>query len=309
MRISAPHVIRTKIIPPPRRARTLARPRVSWSLLQAYEYRLTILQAGAGYGKSTALAELATEAQPLIWYQVSDEDSDPLVLLLHICYAIQHVLPSVADLPLTFIEAWDGGRGPLPWPGILDQIINALSQGLAAPTLLVLDDAHQIVNSGEIAPLLDRLIALAPAQLHILLAGRPTLTLPSLARWRARGEVLLLDQSVLTFNLAEITTLFAAHYDVALTAAEADSLLAYTEGWAIALQLIWQNLRTQTMTALDIPQRWQAASLDALFDLLAQEVFAGQSREVQQFSGDFYAARPVARALRRPARRSGPCQR
>mgnify|MGYP003383420102 CR=1 FL=1 len=139
MRIFAPHVIRTKIIPPPRRARTLARPRVSQSLQQAFDYRLTLLQAGAGYGKSTALAELATEVQPLIWYQVNEEESDPLVLLLHICYAIQQALPAIDDLPIAVIEAWDGDQGPLPWRGLLDQIINALSRGLVAPTLLVLD--------------------------------------------------------------------------------------------------------------------------------------------------------------------------
>jgi LuxR family maltose regulon positive regulatory protein len=93
----------------------------------------------------------------------------------------------------------------------------------------------------------------------------------------------VLDQAALTFNRDEITTLFTAHYDVTLTPAEADALLAYTEGWAIALQLVWQNLRGQARPALDIPQRWQAASRDALFDLLAQEVFAGQSAAVQQF--------------------------
>lgn len=283
MRLFAPHVVRTKIVPPPRRARTLARPRVIQQLAQALDYRLTILQAGAGYGKSTALAELAESVAPLIWCQVSDEDGDPLVLLLHICHALQHALPGVTDLPTAVIEAWDGDQGPLPWRGILDQIINALSRGLDEPALLVIDDAHQIMGSGDIPHLLDRLVALAPAYLHILLAGRPTLTLPGLARWRSRGELLLLDQTTLAFNRSEITALFTAHYNVTLTPAEADALLSYTEGWAIALQLIWQSLRSQPRLALDIPQRWQTATLDALFDLLAHEVFGGQREAVQQF--------------------------
>jgi DNA-binding SARP family transcriptional activator len=287
MRTFPPHVVRTKIIPPPRRPRTLARPRVSRSLRQALEYRLTILQAGAGYGKSTALAELAAElaaeAQPLIWYQVSDEDGDPLVLLLHICYAVEQALPDVTGLPIVAIEAWDGDQGPLPWAGLLDQVINALSRALTAPALLVLDDAHQVIGSGDIPRLLDRLITLAPAHLHILLAGRPTLSLPSLPRWRGQGDLLLLDQGTLAFTLEEIAALFAEHYQVTLTAAEAQSLLAYTEGWAIALQLIWQHLRTQTPDAREIPGRRQAASLDTLFDLLAQEVFGGLTPDVQQF--------------------------
>ncbi|MBU2609894.1 MAG: hypothetical protein KJ606_02940 [Chloroflexi bacterium] len=69
-------------IPPLRRARTLTRPRVSLILRQALDYRLTILQAGAGYGKSTALAELAEEIQPLVWYQVNEEDNDPSVCVI-----------------------------------------------------------------------------------------------------------------------------------------------------------------------------------------------------------------------------------
>ncbi|HEY5731345.1 MAG TPA: BTAD domain-containing putative transcriptional regulator [Anaerolineales bacterium] len=276
-------VLRTKIIPPPRGPRTLARPRVNQNLIQALEYRLTILQAGAGYGKSTALAELSAENLPIVWYQVSDEDNDPLVFLLHVCHAIHRAHPDIKELPTPFLESWSGGQGPLPWRGILDQVINALSGYPVTPVLLVLDDAHHVTETGEVPHLLDRLIGLAPANFHVLLSGRPTITLPNLARWRAKGEVLLLDQTALTFTTDEITSLFATHYNVELTTDEANSLLSYTEGWAIALQLIWQNLRAQSVPSLEFPSHWQAASLDALFDLLAREVFAGQSADVREF--------------------------
>jgi ATP/maltotriose-dependent transcriptional regulator MalT/DNA-binding SARP family transcriptional activator len=256
---------------------------VSQNLRQAFDYRLTILQAGAGYGKSTALAELAEETQPVIWYQVSDEDNDPLLFLLHLCHAIQRAYPDIMDLPIPFLESWEGAQGPLPWRGVLDQLINALSKHLAVPALLVLDDAHHVTDTGEVPHLLDRLIGLAPASFHALLSGRPTLTLPNLSRWRAKGEVLFLDQTALTFTAEEIATLFAGHYNVDLTNEEANSLLLYTEGWAIALQLIWQNLRNQPVPSLDFPSHWQAASLEALFDLLAREVFAGQTADVREF--------------------------
>jgi len=276
-------VLRTKIIPPPRGLRILDRPRVSQILRQAFDYRLTILQAGAGYGKSTALAELSMETQPIVWYQVSDEDNDPLVFLLHICHAVQQALPDIKDLPTSFLETWSGGQGPLPWRGILDQIINALSIHMVDPALLILDDAHHVTDVGEVPHMLNRLVGLAPANFHVLLSGRPTITLPNLPRWRAKGEVLFLDQFALTFTADEIIALFASHYKVELTMEEANALLTYTEGWAIALQLIWQNLRGQSAPLLDFPLHWQAASLDALFDLLAREVFADQSTDVREF--------------------------
>ncbi|MDI6768074.1 MAG: hypothetical protein QMD04_00180 [Anaerolineales bacterium] len=75
------------------------RPRVSLRLKQALDHRLTILQAGAGYGKSTALAELAEEIQPLVWYQVNEEDNDPLVFLLHLCHVIHQGMSAVQFAP------------------------------------------------------------------------------------------------------------------------------------------------------------------------------------------------------------------
>ena len=277
-----PRILRTKIIPPLRRARTLTRPRVSLMLRQALDYRLTILQAGAGYGKSTALAEMAETVQPLVWYQVNEEDNDPLVFLLHLCHAIRQALPNLPDLPIYFLEAWDGTQGPLPWQAVLDQILNALTN-LDVPTPLVLDDAHIVTESGEIVFILDRLVGLAPANLHVLLSGRPSITLPTLTRWRAQGEVLILDQSVLTFTPAEIASLFATHYGLELTSDEVAALLSYTEGWAIALQLIWQSIRSRSSSTLEFPLHWQAGSLEALFDILTREVLERQPTDIRDF--------------------------
>lgn len=190
-------------------------------------------------------------------------------------------------MPIAYLEAWDGTQGPLFWRGVLDQFINALSTHLDTPVLLVIDDAHLVTESSDanVAHTLDRLVGHAPAQLHILLSGRPTITLPTLSRLRAQGNVLTLDQSTLTFNSTETAALFAIHYGVELTADEVDSLLAYSEGWAIALQLIWQSIRGQPggVVPLEFPQHWQADSLEALFDVLTREVFERQPADIRDF--------------------------
>ncbi len=277
-------LLRTKITPPPRHARTLPRPRVSRALRQSLDYRLTILQAGAGYGKSTALAELAGEISPLIWYQVNEEDSEPLVFLLHLNYAIRQALTGISGLPIAMLEDWDGAQGPLPWRAVLDQTINALSVYLNEPILLVLDDAHLVTESseGQAVLILDWLLGRAPALLHTVLSGRPTITLPTLSRLRAQGEVLTLDQSTLAFTRDETDALFRSHYGLELTTEEVETLQSYSEGWAIALQLIWQSLRSQ-LSALDFSRRWQAGSLDTLFDVLAREVFERQPADIRDF--------------------------
>ena len=59
MHSSAYPILRTKLLPPQPHRRSLARPRLTASLLAALDYLLTVVQAGPGYGKSTALAALA----------------------------------------------------------------------------------------------------------------------------------------------------------------------------------------------------------------------------------------------------------
>ncbi|MBI3150871.1 MAG: transcriptional regulator [Chloroflexi bacterium] len=283
MRPVYPSILRTKIIPPPRNARTLTRPRVIDVLRTALDYRLTVLQAGAGYGKSTALAELAAEVQPLVWYQVNEEDNDPLVFLLHLLHAARETLPEITELPISYLESWDGSQGILSWQGILDQFINVLSKQSHQPILFIFDDAHVVLENGEVPYILDRFIGRAPANVHTLLSGRPDLTLPHLSRWRSKGEVLTLDQQTLTFTAQEISSLFSNQYRLDLTNEEVDSLLTYTEGWAIALQLIWQSIRSQTSSTLEFPLHWQADSLESLFDVLAQEVFSRHPADVREF--------------------------
>lgn len=261
------------------------------AIRQALDYRLTLLQAGAGYGKSTALVEIADQITPIIWYQVNIEDCDPLVFLTHLCRAVECALPGIPDLPFSFLENWDGTQGPMPWRSVLDQVINALSTFLKAPCLFIIDDAHVVTESGEAALILDRLIGLAPGRLHCVLSGRPPITLPNLARWRAQGEVLILDQATLTFTVNETASLFSRQYGVELSAEEVSNLLAYTEGWAIALQLAWQSMRAQSPSALlnggalshVKPANKKADSTDMLFDMLVHEVFERQPPDVRDF--------------------------
>ena len=88
-------VVRTKLVPPRLHRRILHRERLSVLLAAGLDYRLTILQAGAGYGKTTALAALQEGETPLAWYHLSVEDCDPLVFLLHLIYCFDGSLPGV----------------------------------------------------------------------------------------------------------------------------------------------------------------------------------------------------------------------
>jgi LuxR family transcriptional regulator, maltose regulon positive regulatory protein len=277
------HILFPKIIPPKLSSRMLIRPRILNFLLDAQNYRLTLIQAGAGYGKSTALAALSAQHHPTLWYQVSEEDSDPIVFLLHLCHTLQYSFPEIQGLPTTILEGWENTAGSPNLNLFVDQIINALNQSLQSPTLFIVDDAHHILHNEEIARLLDRIISLSPHDLHILLSGRAVFQLPNLFRWKARGEVLSLDQGFLAFQPDEIHTLFTQKYEFDLTPEEVNALYLATEGWAIALQLIWQNIRNGSVNSIEEALNQQRNSQDGLFEVLTHEIFSQLPPDIQEF--------------------------
>lgn len=272
----------TRITPPRNSARILPRPRIQRALEEALDYRVTILQAGAGYGKSTAIAALA-EQQRVIWYQVTKGDTDRYVFLLHLLHATRQAFPELEGLPLALLESWDGARGPIPVSNLVNRYINALNTGLSEPALLVLDDIHLAARQPEIVEILDQLIGLAPHQLHLVLASREALKLPGQTGWQARGQLLAIDQSVLAFTEQEILELYTKQFHHDLSPREAEQLFDLTEGWAITLHLIWQSLRSGASHSVAEALSRQATSLDSLFDVLAQEVLAQQPPELQEF--------------------------
>ncbi|MBU0702467.1 MAG: transcriptional regulator [Chloroflexi bacterium] len=276
-------VVRTKLTPPRLHKRTLHRARLTRRLLEALDYRLAIVQAGAGYGKSTALAALVESGCPLAWYHLGAEDTDPLVFLLHLFHSFRTALPGLSEAPLALLEAWEREGSDLPWAAVVDVLINQLVEQADVPVLLILDDFHLLSNAAGPVRILDWFIGRAPPDLHVILSTRYPPKLPTLVTWRVKGEVLEIGQEELAFMPQEIASLFREQYDLSLTTEEVELLAAKTEGWAIALQLVWQGLRGGAVSTLSQALERLSGPSKNLFAYLSQEVLERQPPDVQEF--------------------------
>ena len=253
------------------------------ALKEIRNYRLTLLQASAGYGKSTSLTLLGQSSKSIIWYQVTEEDNDLFVFLLHLFYATQLALPTLEKLPIPLLEGWDNIQDPLPITEIIHQFLNVLSSGLTEACILILDDIHLVLDVPEIAQSLDRIISLAPSNLSILLASRTPVELPNLSRWQAHGDVLSIDQKILKFNEHEIADLFDSRYRYKLSKTEVTHLYQLTEGWAIALQLIWQSLRSGAISSIEDLLEQGRDSLNQLFEVITHQVMNQHPEDTREF--------------------------
>ena len=278
-------IVRTKLTPLRPQKYTLPRPRLTGRLLEARDYRLTIVQAGTGYGKSTALAALAEQPYPTIWYRLDGEDADPQRFLAHLLQGFAAALPTLSSAPFIAFEAWASNRITASWTTVIDTLINESIQALPAhtPCFLVLDDAHHLNQTTEPVRILDRLIGLAPNHLPVILGTRSPVSLPNLLTWRVKGELLEIGQDELAFTPVEIDNLFRSRYGHQLTLEQAALLIEKVEGWPIALQLVWKNLQKDGGATFAEAVAQLSGSTSDLFAYLVQEVLSQQPTDIQAF--------------------------
>lgn len=289
-------VVQTKLSPLRSLKRTIDRPRLTRQLLGALDYRLTILQAGAGYGKTTALVMLAAVHKPLVWYHLEAEDTDPLIFLLSLIVSFKKTFPRLSDAPLALLESWQGSGGPLPIGPVVDTLINELVEQAVEPTLLVLDDVHLLNHVPEATQIIERLIRHSPPNLHLVLSVRYPLNLDSLVALRVTGDLFEIGESEFSFTTEEIDQLFKGHED-ALSPEVIDQLARETEGWAIALQLIRQGLARSAPTRLSEELNQLSIIKEDFFAYLAQEVLDQQPEDIR----DFLLISSVLREMTAPA--------
>jgi LuxR family transcriptional regulator, maltose regulon positive regulatory protein len=268
-------VIQSQLYPPRLRKGLLRRPRLAARLTSLLEVPITIVTAGTGYGKSTTLASLHNADQTLFWYSITEPDRDPLLFLVHL-------LSAFGEYGATALRSLETNSG-LVAPAALNPLLNALTKRLKGDAILVLDDFHLVSHVDEIIELIKKMVDYCPPHLHIVLSTRHMPEFPDINRWRVKGVMSVIGVGELAFTVEEIEALFVEQYRYPITRTQAQALALETEGWAMALQMVWQGLQSGIVPDLETALQKLPATLDRLFDYLAPEVLSRQPAYVQQF--------------------------
>lgn len=272
-------IILSQVNPPAQRSHVLLRERISSLLSTTLSYPLSMVQAGTGYGKSTAIISfINTIKNPVYWFTISGSDRDPTLFLAKLFTAFNQRQQGIGDEALRLLDMSDATQQEA-----LIALINGLATTLTEDSLLILDDFHRVADIEEILQLIDWMIENLPPRLHIILSTRRNIVFPSLNKWRVTNMVYELNHEDLVFTRSEIHSLFEEQYQIRLSEEEAQRLLERSEGWAIGLQMIWQTLKSHPEKAIGEVLEDDRESRTALFDYLAHEVLARQPADVQQF--------------------------
>ncbi len=157
-----------------------------------WRHPVTVVVAGAGFGKSTVLAQ-AVRANALeprgidIWHGCTPGDVDADVLGRALLIAL----------------GLDSHR-----PDLVAHLIDALTGFSPIDVCLVLDDAHEIRPGSSGADLISRLVRQLPDNAHVVLAARDAPP-GALARLRAADRLVEISEADLAFTRAETEQLAA----------------------------------------------------------------------------------------------------
>jgi LuxR family transcriptional regulator, maltose regulon positive regulatory protein len=271
-----PGLIWTKLRPPVLRAGLIERAGLE-SLLQAgVQGKLSLLDAPAGFGKTTLLAQWAASmgAGRVAWVSLDEGDNDPTRLWVYVVEALRTVEPGLGATALEALVA----RSADLYRVVLPPLLNELAE-LDSPLVLVLDDYHLVANPTchqTLAFFLDHL----PATVHMALSTRIDPPLP-LARMRAKGELTELRVAELEFTDQEASALLNGSMGLQLASDDVERLAERTEGWPAGLYLAGLSVRGRT----------DATGFIASFhgdnrhvaDYLGTEVLARQPEAIRSF--------------------------
>ena len=256
MRLSE-RIIRSKLTPPQVYRTIFNRPRLQEKLAASIKYPITLVHAGTGFGKTTALVELSGLYKRVYWYKITESDRDPTLFLAHLISAFlpetQYLLDRLESNSFTSAD------------NIINALINQLTTDLEDDAILILDDYHLVNNVPAINKWIETLVEQHPPRFRIAIASRQITETPAFIRWRVKGNVLIIDQQDLSFTQDEISLLFSNHHGFHITEEQTHALFSYTDGWIIALEMVWQRLQTSKSKKLD---NILAALPTALSDIL-----------------------------------------
>jgi LuxR family maltose regulon positive regulatory protein len=228
--MSASWLLKGKILPPKQLVAMHARGRLISRLTSGRARRLTMIEAPAGFGKTTLLAQwrelLLTERMRVAWLTLdADDTADRLVA--YIALSLQGAGVDLASTGLLSDDPRGWPAGALALPSILD----ALARDARA-VLLIFDDLERLTDQGAQRQL-DTLIQYAPDNLHIAIAARSNPGL-SLAHLSLRGLVNHLDATSLRFTPAETN----AYLNGSAAAIDLRVVMERADGWPVALQIL-----------------------------------------------------------------------
>jgi DNA-binding SARP family transcriptional activator len=245
--------------------------------------KLTVVTAGAGYGKSIFVVQTVEKLGPKnTWYRIDNTDNDLNIFLEYLVTGIREHYPHFLESQYTqekidFDKSSDKNNAK-----ILINFLGEIEKTLTEDFFIVFDNYHIVQNNSEIMNFLQLLISRLPSLLHIIIISRREINL-EISRLVAKMEVAQVAESELAFTKDEIKFFFSELFNVFIDKKNIDSLYNKTSGWVSGLILFYNYMEKKT--GFDIGQsilNFKGSHL-SVFKYIDENVYKGLSENIKEF--------------------------
>lgn len=272
MKLETPWIIEAKFDQPRHNRRQIERTRIVATLL-AHDDGPIVVQAPAGFGKSTLLGqwanEIARRGTAVAWLNLDEDDRQVEQFTAYVIVALQRCLGS-----LTRNEALSSIYAGLSPKAALAAMLSEIGR-TGRKVALILDDYHR-AESDEVNAIMRVFIERAAPTVQIALASR-SLPRLGLSKLKVENRLLLITDHDLRFSDGETSLFFAA--DLPANRQEWSRFATLAEGWPVALQFACMWLREGG----DLAALSAASEVNDLGAYLSEQVFAALPAEQRKF--------------------------
>ena len=268
-------ILKTKLYVPKLRSKVVVRSKLIDQLNKNVDYKLTLISAPTGFGKSTLISEWASNSTyPFAWISLEEKDNDLIRFLSYFIAALQTIKKDICQGILEMFHSVEA----IGFDSLLTAIINEI-EAVSTSFVLVLDDYH-LIDNPEINNILGFLLNHLPSNMHLVVITREEPLLP-LATLRSKNQLTEIRTLDLRFTHSESVIFLNQVMGIKLSDKDIKLLESRTEGWIAGLQLAAISLQKQK----DIPEfiKSFSGSHNFIMDYLIEEVFSQLSDEIKSF--------------------------
>jgi LuxR family maltose regulon positive regulatory protein len=287
MKMNIHQVLPTKLHPPLLQKDIVLRSDLIYQLNQGLNRRCVLISAPAGFGKTTLINSwLAEQNLPFAWLSLDRADNDLSRFFSYLLSALAQIHP---DFGLQTDEKIDFSS-ETSYESIFFSLIQDLEE-YPTRVILVFDDYHVIHNPviHEMMQFIIRNLTLLQSQPGGELRGILPILISrsdppfSLSKWRMQNELVDIRMKDLRFSDENTRLFFQQEAGISISASQAKTITAHTEGWIAGLQLATISLREHQSENLDHFIEGFSGANHLVAEYLFHEVISALPQDRQKF--------------------------
>ncbi len=273
-------ILKSKLLPP-YSSDTIKRERIYPLLSEIPRKRLVTVIAGAGFGKTTLIADATNNlGLDAVWYRIDKSDRDFITFLSYLIAGIKKYAPDFGAETYSRLEK--SKHLSREYQATLTVFLSEIEKHIKKDLIIILDDYHLAEDSIEINEALEYIIENMPAHLHFVIISRSDPDL-HLSKFRARREILDIREENLVFTIPEVEKLYSQIFGINLQHESLQSLHQKTDGWVSGLILFYHSIKGKGDEEIENLLLKLQGSHRNISNYLEENVFDLQTEEIKDF--------------------------